>query len=81
MTFPDWSTIAAAVIAFLTGATWIGRQQQRMNGHGIAISENKEAWKVLDRKMDAHIKASTEQWVKVQRSLGRIEGTIGSRNT
>jgi len=81
MTFPDWSSIAAGMVAFITGATWIGRQQQRINGHGVAITENKEAWKTLDEKMDAHIQSSTEQWAKVQRSLGRIEGKIGSKNS
>ena len=79
MTFPDWSTIVAGVVAFLTGATWIGKQQQRINGHGVAITENKEAWKTLDVKMDEHIKASQAQWARVQRSLGRIEGAIGSK--
>ncbi len=79
MNIPDWSTVVAGIAAFLTGATWLGRQQQRINGHSVAITENKEAWKALDEKMDTHTKASAEQWAKVQRSLGRIEGMIGSR--
>ena len=39
MHLPDWSTTAAAIVTFFTGATFVGRLYQRINGHGIAITD------------------------------------------
>ena len=79
MHLPDWSALAAAIVTFFTGATFVGRLYQRINGHGIAISENKEAWKALDDKMDAHTKQSADQYAQIQRSLGILEGHFGTK--
>ena len=81
--FPDWGAIVAAVIAFLTGSSWLGRLQQRVNGHDEQLATHKEendaAFLALNSKMEQHTQTSAEQWAKVNRALGRLEGHFGTR--
>ena len=82
MQLPEWSTVVAAVVAFFTGATWLGRLNQRVNKTEQEIEHNQTvndaAFIALNTKMDEHTKTSAEQWGQVQRALGRIEGKLNN---
>lgn len=68
----DTSVVIAGVTSMFAGAAWVGRIQARVNGHEKIVTN-------LDKKMDKHMEQSAKQWQDVERSLGRIEGTIGTR--
>lgn len=83
MTFPDWTTIAAAIGALFTGSIWLGRQQQRLNHHDVQIEDLdakvSRGLTALHSKMDTHTNTSADQWAQVQRALGRLEGKLGTK--
>lgn len=78
MQIPDWSTVVAAVIAFFTGATWLGRQHQRLNAHDVEFKDVKAGMETLNTKMGEHTTQSANQYAQIQRALGRLEGHFGT---